>query len=276
MQPFHVRHQDQAGTEGGFRLQALETEEVQFTGAAPNYSVQIGGLLPIGDFKPEHFVKRERLLQGNAGKTGNRNGVRHSSSTQSVKFTDVGSLMPCPPAEQRISKRRGRFEADHMARAKNSYDLRVRDLFAEDVGVNRRDESILFAPDNQRRRFDPPQSSLQSVLGNREEELRHRAEAARHREQYLDLLLRAVVFIVEEHGQHHHPLRRKARLVVKEIRDKFARQHSENINDRRLVAPQSDRRNQSQSPDLFRPQRGHFGGHPSAEGFTNDVWPFQV
>src|SRR5262249_61947371 len=54
-------------------------------------------------------------------------------------------MLPLPPPKQRLGERRGRFEADQMACLGNSHDLSVRDLLAEDVGVGRRHEAILFA-----------------------------------------------------------------------------------------------------------------------------------
>jgi hypothetical protein len=95
MQTFHIRHQNQAGTESVFRLQPLETKEVQFAGASSNYPVHIGSLLPIGDFKPEHFVKRERLLQGYTGKAWNRDCVGHSSFTQFDKSSAMRESIAC-------------------------------------------------------------------------------------------------------------------------------------------------------------------------------------
>src|SRR5262249_6422526 len=120
------------------------------------------------------------------------------------------SLQSLSPSQQRLSKRRRRFEPDQMAGVGNSHDLGIRNILAEDVGVDRRNEPILFSPNDQRRRFDPPESSLQSVFGNREEEFSDRAEAARHRKQDLGLILGAVILIAEEHGQHHHSLSREA------------------------------------------------------------------
>src|SRR5437016_14675946 len=103
----------------------------------------------------------------------------------------------------------------------NLHQLRMGNLLAEDVGVERRNEPIILAPHHERRSLDPPQPSFQSVFRNRKEKLGRRPKAARDGEQNLNLLWRAVVTIIEKHRQQPHSQRRRARLVVKERGDQL-------------------------------------------------------
>src|SRR5262249_42449093 len=75
-------------------------------------------------------------------------------------------------------------------------------------------------------------------LGDREEKLRGGPEAARHRDQELDLLLRPVVLLAEERRHAAHPLRGRTVRIVEEVRDELVRHHAEHVRDGRLVAPE--------------------------------------
>src|SRR5262245_21103325 len=103
-----------------------------------------------------------------------------------------------------------------MSGIRNFYDLRLCDLPSKDFRIVRRDKSIPLAPDNQRRRFDPPQPSLEAIFRNRKEELGDSLETTGHRDQYLDLSLCSVILLVEEHGHHVHSHSRQAGLTMKE------------------------------------------------------------
>ena len=141
----------------------------------------------------------------------------------------------------------------------------------------RRDEAIVRAPDDQRRRGDAPQAALETVLRNREEELRGRAEAAREPDQHLDLLLGAVVLVADRAASAPAcaaPPRRTGRgrgsgtsscVIV-----------PEQVDDRRVVAPEADRCREREPADLRRPQRRHLRRDPSAHRLADDVGPLEA
>ena len=68
----------------------------------------------------------------------------------------------------------------------------------------------------------------------------------------------------------------RARRVVEEIRHQLVRHVAEHVDDRRLVAPQPDRRRQREPADLLRAERGHLGGDPAAHRLADDVRPLEA
>src|SRR5262245_46988040 len=114
---------------------------------------------------------------------------------------------------------------------------------------------------------------LEAVLGNREQKLGRRAEAARKADQHLDLIFTPIVFLTEELGQREHALRRRRRRIVEEERHHLVDHVAEEILDRRLVAPETDRGYERETADVARTERRHFRGHPTAERLADDVRP---
>src|SRR5262245_58246495 len=80
------------------------------------------------------------------------------------------------------------LEEEEVARLVDRLEPGVRDPLREDAAVKRRHEPVLLPPEHERRRADARQPLLEPALGNWEEELRDRAEAAQEADQELDLL----------------------------------------------------------------------------------------
>src|SRR5262245_22328457 len=163
------------------------------------------------------------------------------------------------------------LEPDQVAGTRDRLETRVRNPVPEDGSVRWRDEAIALAPDDQGRRGDAVQPLLEPVLGDREVKLGGRPEAAHEADEELDLLFGAVVLFADQAGEREHLLRGRTGLIVEEIRHQLVRHVPEEVDDGRLVAPQSDRGRQRQAADLARAQGGDLRRQPAAERLADDV-----
>jgi hypothetical protein len=186
--------------------------------------------------------------------------------------TSSGASAAPAPAHDRGGVGLRPLESDQVAGA---FDRARADRAAERVGEALRvapgDHAVVAAPDEERRRLDAQEPFLEAELGDGEEELGGSPESPRHRDEELDLLLRAVVLLAEERRHAEHALRGVTALVVEEVRDELVRHHPEHVGDGRLVAPEADRGCQREAADLLRTERSHFGRHPAPHRFADDV-----
>src|SRR5262245_32147068 len=168
------------------------------------------------------------------------------------------------------------LQPDQVTGIRNRFETRVWNPITEDLAVRRRHEAVARSPQDQRRRGDAREALLEAVLGNREEELGGRSEAAHEADQQLDLLLGPVVLVADQAGKSEHLLGGGTRLIVEEIRDQLVGHVAEEVDDGRLVAPQADRGGERETADLLRAQGRDLGRQPAAHRLAHDIRPLDL